>query len=775
MRSIVAAVVAFLLRGLLGVPAGAVLLPRPDHDMIGATKGLISRRLGPSYVDQFVLDTMPLDASSGMDVVHIEASEGRIYLQASSATAMGFGLHAYLKAIATATNWEDDPLVLPPVLPGLSRTIQLQRQAPITYYENVCTFSYSQWTWSWAKWERHIDWMVLNGINVPLAFTGQEKIWQTTFLELGVSQAGLDAFFAGAGFLAWGRMGNIQGSWVRGPLPQDFIDNQFALQLQILARMRTFGMVPALPAFGGHVPAELLARYPAAKAVRSAPWLGFDTAHTSVPLLDPTDPLFRTVGEAYLATQARLLNYSAALYQTDTFNEMDPAAADPAYLKAASTAVLGSMRAVNPAAVWLMQGWLFSFSSFWSLDRIRAYLQPLPRDGLIVLDLYSEVRPMWEKTDGFFGKYWVYCVLHNFGGSLGMRGDLATLATAPVAARAAADGRLLGVGLTMEGINQNYVVYDLALQMPWATAVVDVATYVQAFARARYHLLAPNTAVSAAWHRLATTVYAATRAFGGVTKNIVTLRPRWGLLQDRFMPTSLVHAPDDVLFAWRQLLAAAASTPALATHDSFLRDIVDVTRQALSDALATEYAALEAIVRAQTAPITTVNAIVARMRRRMDELDRVLSTHVDFMLGPWLAAARALGNDGDYFVYEAKNQLTRWGHNNGNALADYAGKDWGGLVRSYYRSRWEIWFQRVRQAYVNRRPVAADELHTALEAFELAWQLNATMDFPVAPIEAPLEVARQVYASLTGSAPPEVLAASTGRADKYMCMLDCLW
>lgn len=35
--------------------------------------------------------------------------------------------------------------------------------------------------WGWERWEREIDWMALQGINLPLAFTGQEAIWQKVF------------------------------------------------------------------------------------------------------------------------------------------------------------------------------------------------------------------------------------------------------------------------------------------------------------------------------------------------------------------------------------------------------------------------------------------------------------------------------------------------------------------------------------------------------------------------------------------------------------------
>ena len=37
--------------------------------------------------------------------------------------------------------------------------------------------------WGWAEWERHIDWMALNGLNLVLAEEGQEHVWTRTFLR----------------------------------------------------------------------------------------------------------------------------------------------------------------------------------------------------------------------------------------------------------------------------------------------------------------------------------------------------------------------------------------------------------------------------------------------------------------------------------------------------------------------------------------------------------------------------------------------------------------
>ena len=38
--------------------------------------------------------------------------------------------------------------------------------------------------WDWERWEKEIDWMALQGVNLPLAFTGQEAIWQKVFKVL---------------------------------------------------------------------------------------------------------------------------------------------------------------------------------------------------------------------------------------------------------------------------------------------------------------------------------------------------------------------------------------------------------------------------------------------------------------------------------------------------------------------------------------------------------------------------------------------------------------
>lgn len=608
---------------------------------------------------------------------------------------------------------------------------------------------------------------------MPLAFTGQEKAWQNTFAgRYNVSQKGIDKFFAGAAFLAWGRMGNLRGSWVEGPLPQAFIDDQYKLQRRILARMTELGMVPALPAFAGHVPEELTKQFPAAKFTRSPNWGSFSDEFCCVYMLDAMDPLYLEIGKAFIEEQKKLYYdvTSTSLYQCDTYNEMDPDFTDLERLRAASGAVIKSMTAADPNAVWLMQGWLFvDAPQFWTKPHVHAYLDGVPDNKLIILDLYSEVRPIWQQMDNYFGKNWIYCVLHNFGGNTGMRGDLPTLAREPVNAVESSNGTMIGVGLTMEGIFQNYVVYDLTLQVAWENKPIDPTQWIKQYANQRYNLPPPHLTsyndaylseandfsdVYTAWGHLLRSVYNRTLAYGGVTKNIVSLIPHWHLDRDGFMPTVISYKRKDVIHAWKHLLNVGEK---LRQVDTYRHDLVDVTRQYLSDQLLVDYQQLRAMFTSKVVTADKVCGQASRMLGLMTDLDAILATNEDFLLGKWIAEAREMANNdsssielADYYEYEARNQVTRWGDNNSESIHDYAAKEWSGLVSDYYIPRWRIWLTEVCQAYTAHRDMDETIVNKARVSFELKWQLSHEK-YPIKPRGDPVAVSTRLYAQYIGS------------------------
>ena len=285
------------------------------------------------------------------------------------------------------------------------------------------TTSYTSAFWGWDEWEEHLDWMALRGINIALAWIGFEKIYLEVFQEMGFSDADLEDFISGPAFLAWNHFGNIQGSW-GGLIPSSWVDDQFALQLKIVERMVELGIKPILPAFPGYVPRSIAQVYSSANISNGSTWEGFPTMYTNDTFLDPFDPLFEELQVRFVSKQQEHYGNVTNLWTLDQFNENNPASGDLGYLQSVSANTYNSLKAADPNAIWVMQGWLFSSNSvFWTNERIQAFLGGVTVDSdMLILDLFSESQPQWQRTNSFYGKPWIWCQLHGYGGNYGLVG-----------------------------------------------------------------------------------------------------------------------------------------------------------------------------------------------------------------------------------------------------------------------------------------------------------------------------------------------------------------
>jgi len=72
------------------------------------------------------------------------------------------------------------------------------------------------------------------------------------------------------------------------------------------------------------------------------------------------------------------------------------------------------------------------------------------------------------------------------------------------------------------------------------------------------------------------------------------------------------------------------------------------------------------------------------------EIDGLLATRHEFLLGKWLADARSWGaspTEKLYYERNAREIVTTW-HKAGGGLTDYSNRQWNGLVGGYYMPRW---------------------------------------------------------------------------------------
>lgn len=112
------------------------------------------------------------------------------------------------------------------------------------------------------------------------------------------------------------------------------------------------------------------------------------------------------------------------IYFSDPFNEIEPRLADSNYVASASKGIYETMKDVDDKAVWLLQAWMFVENPFWSDALLKSFLTAVPLGKMLVLDLQSEQYPQYERTHSFFGQPFIWCMLHNFGGTTGMHGSI---------------------------------------------------------------------------------------------------------------------------------------------------------------------------------------------------------------------------------------------------------------------------------------------------------------------------------------------------------------
>jgi len=393
---------------------------RPQFNA-NASLSLINRVI-PNRASDFVVED--LLSNEKADVFEIESRNNKIVLRGNNGVAVASALYYYLTHFCHCQiTWNGTNLNIPAILPRISKKIHQSSPYQYRYYLNYCTFNYSMSWWDWKRWEKEIDWMALHGINMPLAITGEEYTWYNLYKEMGFSDEDLQSFFSGPAYFSWFWMGNLDG-W-GGPLPVSWMKSHMELQKKIIQRERELGMKPVLPAFSGHVPAAFKRKFPNAR-LKATNWKnGFDDTY----ILDPEDSMFAVVGKRFLKTQTKLFG-TDHLYSADTFNENEPPSDDSIYLSKLSERLYKSMEETDPASVWVMQGWLFySDRKFWKAPQIKALLNAVPDEHMILLDLAAEIEPVWKRTNAFYGKPWIWNMVHNFGGNISMFGRIDGVAT----------------------------------------------------------------------------------------------------------------------------------------------------------------------------------------------------------------------------------------------------------------------------------------------------------------------------------------------------------
>jgi alpha-N-acetylglucosaminidase len=705
---------------LMAVGAGTSRAAGP----VDAAAGVLRRTVGERAAGAFRLEVIP-PAEGGNDVYEVSAADGVVTVRGSSAVAMAHGAYEYLRdACHCIVTWNGRRVDVPDRLPdyGKKRVV-----SPFRWRQqyNVCTFGYTTAFWDWDDWQRELDWLALHGFNMALAQVGEEAIWQRVWLEMGLTQREIDETFVGPAHLPWFRMGNIV-KW-DGPLPHGWNEKQLQLQKRIVGRMRELGIEPVAPAFAGFVPAALKRVHPEVELKHLA-WGGFRPEY-GADVLDARSALYPVIGKKFIQAWEGEFG-RATFFLADTFNEMKvPVPADREgrmeTLAAYGDAVYQSIVAAEPKAVWVMQGWLFYYDQkFWDPESVKALLSKVPDDRMVILDLAVDRKAIWKTRGAFYGKQWVYSLLHNMGGKNALGGNLDFFANDPPAALASPEhGRLVGFGLAPEGTENNDVVYELLSDVPWSDKAIDLDAWVKGYCEARYGGY-PDS-MRRAWDLFRKTCYGErvdhTRA---TYQHRPTAKPTWK--DDR---------PNDTPEFRRGVELFLAAGDEVGTEKLYQADAIEFTCQYLGSRI--DEAIRAALAAHKAGDAAARDRFAADALGLMDDVDALMAAHPLHRLDRWVGKARAWGDtpaERGYYEHNAKLLVTLWGGH----FSEYASKVWAGLVRGYYRPRWETFFADLARG----GPTDASDI----KAWEAKWVGTPGVTPPVRKVEDVLAECRRLVA-----------------------------
>lgn len=669
----------------------------------------LMERLSPGLSDKIGVEIEPEGSTDWFSLS--QGADGRPLIRANSYLSAAVGLNRYLCDFCSARpGWMQPNIELPQQLPAVAGTLTSRCKADLRYYLNYCTYSYSMAFWNRERWQQEIDWMALHGINMPLAAEGTAAVWRNTLRRLGYPDEAISRFVAGPAYQAWWLMNNLEG-W-GGPVPDNYYEQSAQLQKWILTEMRSWGIEPVLPGYSGMIPHDATTALGISTADPGL-WLGFNRP----AFINPTSPDFRRVAEIYYDEQARLYG-TAHFYSMDPFHE--GGSTEGLDMRLCGRAIYNAMERHAPGSVWVLQGWGGNPNA--------QMISGIPSKATMILDLQAESIPMWQVRDEIFDtRPWIYCMLLNFGGNEGLYGKAKAM-IAGYENALAQSSTLCGIGLTMEAIGNNPVMYDLITELPWMPAC-NLDEWLEGYVRSAYGEATP--AAMQAWRLLINSVYDSPAELPqqGTTESVFCSRPADNPRQaSTWADVKEYYNPRDVIKAATLLLDGGEGT---ASREAYRYDAVNTVRQAVAEC------GRLLINRIDSVRGSGDSLLYRRMANDflslIDIQDSITAMHPALRLDTWLNQAESAAPapaDTALWRENALRLITTWGPRTASdtgGLHDYSHREWSGLLGSLYRKRWKRWFDARSAEMQSPQPPQIDYF-----AIEDAWVKSPTVTTPPA-------------------------------------------
>ncbi|POH74225.1 alpha-N-acetylglucosaminidase TIM-barrel domain-containing protein [Arthrobacter glacialis] len=680
-------------------PAGAVPTA-PLAAQIGAgaepAATVLDKLVG---ADAGKFDLKIIAKNAGQDTYKVTAAGGRVTIEGSTPATILAGFNAYVgQVLHQSTSWNSNSLKLPATLPGtalIQNTANVQHRFVNNDVEDGYTGAYR----SLQQWKDMIDTFALHGLNEVFMPVGAEAVYLDVLKQFGYSEAEVLAWIPQSAHQPWWLLQNMSAD--PHPITLNTVNQRAALGKDIANYIRSLGMVPVLPGYFGTVPAGFKAKNPTASVVPQGNWVG---GYQRPDWLDPNNVVFPQIAKAfYDASTARL--GASSMYKMDLLHE--GGIAGTVNVSTATVAVEKALQTAHMDAIWVLLGWQNN-----PPQAVAAAANPATTfivDG--ISDRYNNQNrdATWKGIPYAFGTIW------NFGGHTTMGSQLSVQNTRYFEWLNKPGSAMKGLAIMPEGGDNNPAAFDFFAGLAWRSAPTDLTAWFSDFAQRRYGVADANAA--AAWDVLRQTAYdlpandgwseAADGLFGAAPSLTVNKAAAWS-------PGSQRYNMDTFATALPKLLAAS---PAVKATDTYKYDLMDVSRQVLSNLSRTM---LPKIKKAYDAgEVAEFEELTTLWLESMDLMDKIAGTNSQQLLGSWIKQARdftTIAADKAGMEADQRSLVSLWSPGMSN-LNDYANREWNGLVGGYYKARWSAYFTSLEQKMTGSGPGTAPNFAALGAAF----------------------------------------------------------
>ena len=689
-------------------------------DTVDELHALVGRTIGTEYSDCFIFD---IDDNGG-EYFTISDCDGKIKIQANSGVNAAAGLNFYYKQYCGVhLSQVGNNIIMPEKLPAVGKSICRKTPFHVRYSYNYCALSYTMAFWQEDEWQKELDRLALQGVNVVLDITAIEEVYRRFLLELGYNMNEIKAFITGPAYYAWFNMANIYG--VGGPLPDGFFEKHTELARKNHLFMRKMGMQPVLQGYSGMVPVDIKKYLPNASVIPQGKWNALDRPY----MLKTDSETYSKLARLFYRCQRDVFGDVSHFYATDPFHEGGKSGRMK--VENVGRQIMASILEADPEGIWIIQSWGENPSKQ-LLDGIGEN-----KKHALILDLYAEKKPRWKNYLGkeFLSTPWVYCMLNNFGGRMGLHGHLRTIANEIAAAYGQAD-YMNGIGITPEATFSNPIIYDLFFETAWSQSgkpePIDLNEWLKGYAKRRYGSCSEKMYESLLL--LNDTVYnpELNENGEGAPESIVNARPSFQVKSASTWGNNIV-AYDKVEFE-KAVSLFAGCYDECKDFDGYMFDLVDLLKQVISNTAA-EYQE-KMIAACKNKDLIEFMKVSDKFISMIKFNDELLSRRKEFLLGAWINQAKNLADGFDEFTkhifeFNARALITTWAGSraaaNEGGLADYSNKQWSGLTADFYLTRWKKWIDNCISALSGNPSESIDWFK--LEN-KWTWQRNEYPDTP---------------------------------------------